>query len=416
MKLLSQFTIWIKHIIASFQSQYDEDIIVWKEIVAKKKTSWSSLVTPTMGSLSAGQMTLFWVIGVGVVYIGYLAFQSLDLLYLILAAVLISVAMESLISVGEKRIPRWLSIGLSYLLLIIFMLTGIIIILPFVLQQLSSIITIVIQYFYTMGQQINILWLAWYIESLTRIPEFLQSYVLNALHYDTMNIQSTLMNNISSLVSTGSDYAKNLWGIALSFVGSFFSVLWQAWLVLTISVLFSLEKDSIVRFFVHYTTKDTHQVHYMSEKVDLFYRKMWLWLKAQLWLCMTIAIVVYVALLVLWLFGMFLPNMWALALMAGFTEFIPYIGPILWSIPAIIVATSIYGIKWFIIVTFIYVIIQRLENNVLIPLLMNKSLGISPLLIFLCVLIGWSVLWFIGILLAVPLAVLITMMVKKDFE
>lgn len=361
-------------------------------------------------------MTLFWVIGVCIVYLGYLAFQSLDLLYLILAAVLISVAMESLISVWEEWMPRWLSIALSYLLLIIFMLTGIVIILPFVLQQLSSIITIVIEYFYVMGQKINMLWLAWYIDSLKRIPEFIQSQILNTLRNDTMNIQSTLMNNISTVVSTGSDYAKNLWGIALSFVWSFFSVLGQVWLVLTIAVLFSLEKDSIVRFFVYYTTKNTDQITYMSDKIDIFYRKMGMWLKAQLWLCITIALVVYFALVVLALFGMPLSNLWALALMAWFTEFIPYIWPILWSIPAIIVATSMYGLKWFVIVTLLYVMIQRLENNVLIPLLMNKSLGVSPLLIFLCVLIGWSVLWFIGILLAVPLAVLVTMIIKKDFE
>jgi predicted PurR-regulated permease PerM len=100
---------------------------------------------------------LFWAIGVGVVYIAYLAFQSLDLLYLILAAVLISVAMESLIQVGSRRMPRGLSIGLSYFLLILFMLTGVVIILPFILQQLSSIIGILITYFYDMGQKINML-------------------------------------------------------------------------------------------------------------------------------------------------------------------------------------------------------------------------------------------------------------------
>jgi hypothetical protein len=59
-----------------------------------------------MGSFSASQITLFWIIGVGIVYLGYLAFQALDLLYLIVAAVLISVAMESLIAVGSRRMPR----------------------------------------------------------------------------------------------------------------------------------------------------------------------------------------------------------------------------------------------------------------------------------------------------------------------
>jgi predicted PurR-regulated permease PerM len=414
MKFFSSLSLWIKNLFADLQ--YKKNIVLWSEIKPNKKISSETIPTPTIGTFSAGQITLFWTIGVGVVYIAYLAFQSLDLLYLILAAVLISVAMESLIQVGARRMPRWLSIGLNYLLLILFMLTGVIIILPFILQQLSSIIGIVITYFYDMGQNINMLWLSGYIESLIWVPTFIKSYILDALRYDTMNIQSTLINNISSLVSTGSDYAKNLWWIALDFVGSFFSVLWQVGLVLTISVLFSLEKESIVRFFVYYTTKNITQVEYMSQKIDLFYTKMWLWLKAQLWLCVMIAVIVYISLLILSLFGMPLPNMWALALMAWFTEFIPYIWPILWAIPAVIVAGSVYGIKWFLIVAALYFIIQWLENNVLIPLLMNKSLGVSPLLIFLCVLIWGSVLWFIGILLAVPISVLVTMIVKKDFE
>lgn len=415
MKIFSQFIEWIKKIISNMTYKKDVMILHDKRKI-HKKISEDLLWIPTINWFSASQMTLFWVIGVLVIYIAYLAFQSLDLLYLILAAVLISVAMESMIVVWEKWMPRWVAIGISYLLLVVFMLTWVVIILPFVLQQLSSIVTIVIEYFYDMWQQINVLWLVWYIESLKRIPEFIKSYMLNILHNDTMNVQATLMNNISTVVSTGSDYAKNLWWIALSFVWSFFSVLWQVWLVLTISVLFSLEKDSIVRFFVYHTTKSTEQISYMSDKIDIFYRKMWLWLKAQLWLCLTIAIVVYISLALLSLFGISLPNMWALALMAWFTEFIPYIWPILWSIPAIIVATSIYGVKWFIVVTTLYFIIQWLENNVLIPLLMNKSLWVSPLLIFLCVLIGWSVLWFIWILLAVPLSVLVTMIIKKDFE
>ncbi len=405
----------VQDYISSLRSSRGNILVVNKPQLSTNKSSIDHNA-PIWFVLTASQMTLFWVIGVFIVYAWYLAFQSLDLLYLILAAVLISVAMESLIVVGQKWMPRWIAIWLSYLLLVIFVLTGVIIILPFVLQQLSSILTIVIQYFYTMWQQINTLWLIWYIESLTWMPHVVQDYILQRLRNDTMNIQSTLMNNISTLVSTGTDYVKNLWWIALSFVWWLFSVLWQIGLVLTIAVLFSLEKESIVRFFVYHTTRDSQQVHYMSEKIDIFYRKMWLWLKAQLWLCVYIAIVVYVVLLILSLFGFALPNIWALALMAGFTEFIPYIWPIIWAIPAVIVATSLYGLKWFVVVGIAYFVVQWIENNILIPMLMNKSLGVSPLLIFLCVLIGWSVLWFIGILLAVPISVLVTMVIKKDFE
>lgn len=415
MQIIAQIITWFKHVFYKMMSS-SSDIVLWTEIKSRTKTKSPALAIPTIFTLSASQITVFWVIGVLVVYVGYLAFQSLDLLYLILAAILISVAMESIIIKGEKWMGRGVSVALSYLLLIIFVLMGFVLILPFVLQQLSVILAIIIENFYHMGQEISVLWLSGYINSLSWMPSLIKSYILNMLDNDTMHIQSTLMNNISTLVSTGTDYAKNLWGLAVGFIGSLFSVLGEIWLVLTVAILFSLEKESIVSFFVGYISRDSENNAYLSHKINVFYRKMGIWLNAQLGLCLYIAILVYIVLLILSLFGIDLPNIGALALMAWFTEFIPYLWPIIGAVPAVIVATSIYGIEWLIIVTLAYFVVQWIENNILIPMLMNKSLGVSPLLIFLCVLIGWSVLWFIGIILAVPLAVLITMVVKKDFE
>jgi predicted PurR-regulated permease PerM len=72
--------------------------------------------------------------------------------------------------------------------------------------------------------------------------------------------------------------------------------------------------------------------------------------------------------------GIDLPNKGALALMAGFTEFIPYVGPFIGGIPALIVATSLYGIPGMLTIGIAYYIIQWTENNVLIPYMMKRSL------------------------------------------
>lgn len=75
-----------------------------------------------------------------------------------------------------------------------------------------------------------------------------------------------------------------------------------------------------------------------------------------------------------------------------------------------------YGWKGALIIIAIFVAIQQIENNVLVPLLMNKSLGISPLLILLCALFFGSTLGFIGVLLSVPFAILLTIMIKNKVE
>jgi len=72
-------------------------------------------------------------------------------------------------------------------------------------------------------------------------------------------------------------------------------------------------------------------------------------------------------------------------------------------------ALTHYGLWGFGIIFLLYWFIQWTENNILIPYVMNKTLGLSPIVIFLCVLLGGLVLGFVGVVIGVPLAVIITM-------
>jgi hypothetical protein len=53
-----------------------------------------------------------------------------------------------------------------------------------------------------------------------------------------------IQENMAQLINIGTNYAKDLWGLAVSFVGNFFSFVTQTSIVLTLSVLFSLQKSS----------------------------------------------------------------------------------------------------------------------------------------------------------------------------
>ncbi len=108
-----------------------------------------------------------------------------------------------------------------------------------------------------------------------------------------------------------------------------------------------------------------------------------------------------------------LPNALILALIAGVLEFIPNIGPALAAIPAVLVAIfqseaswlgSIVGPIWFaLIVIALYALIQRVENMVLVPRIIGRSLNLHPLIVFVGALVGASVAGVFGIMLAAPL-------------
>lgn len=95
------------------------------------------------------------------------------------------------------------------------------------------------------------------------------------------------------------------------------------------------------------------------------------------------------------------PSALLLALIAALTEAIPIVGPFLGAIPAILVAATVSP-ELALIVAGIYVVLQILEGNVLVPMVMRNTVGISPLLVLLSLLVGAAVGGFIGAFLAVP--------------
>ncbi len=114
--------------------------------------------------------------------------------------------------------------------------------------------------------------------------------------------------------------------------------------------------------------------------------------------------------------GMDIPQKGSLALIAGITELIPYIGPIIGGSLAMLVAAIHFGPTGALIVGVMVFIIQWVENNILIPILMNKTLGVNPIVIFISMIIGGLVMGVVGVLLAVPISVIITMIFDKTFD
>lgn len=90
-----------------------------------------------------------------------------------------------------------------------------------------------------------------------------------------------------------------------------------------------------------------------------------------------------------------------LALLVSLFEAIPTIGPIISSIPAIIIAMTISP-QMTAIIIIIYVGMNMLENNILVPKIMEKAVGIHPVIIVLSIAIGAKLLGILGALLAVP--------------
>jgi predicted PurR-regulated permease PerM len=92
-----------------------------------------------------------------------------------------------------------------------------------------------------------------------------------------------------------------------------------------------------------------------------------------------------------------------LGLFAALAEGIPIVGPLIGAIPAVLVAATVSP-ELALAVAGVYLVLQLIEGNILVPIVMRNAVGISPFLVILSILIGGAAGGFIGALLAVPIA------------
>jgi predicted PurR-regulated permease PerM len=99
-----------------------------------------------------------------------------------------------------------------------------------------------------------------------------------------------------------------------------------------------------------------------------------------------------------------LPNPVVLGVGAGLFEIVPMIGPFLAFAPAVLVALAVSDPTRALIVAGYALLIQQIESNVLVPRVMGRTVGVSPLTVVLGILLGGTLAGLPGAFVAVPLA------------
>ena len=132
-----------------------------------------------------------------------------------------------------------------------------------------------------------------------------------------------------------------------------------------------------------------------------------LWVRGQLILMGTMGLATGIAYTLLGLPGALL-----LALIAALAEAIPIIGPLLGAIPAVLVAATVSP-ELAVIVAGVYIVIQLVEGSVLVPMVMRNTIGLSPLLVLLSLLVGAAVGGLVGAFLAVPIVASIEIVLAR---
>lgn len=312
--------------------------------------------------------------------IGLLIFALFALSELVLV-LLTSIVIASFVSSGARKltqykINRTLSVILIYFVSIGFLAGVFYLFIPLFLSELSTLTSLISQYFPLSAQQ---------TETVT----------------GAQNAFSNISSQISFVEFIGRMKAF-VSGVSNGFLDTMtiaFGGLLNLVLITVISFYLSIEEHGIENFL-----RMILPLRHEQYAIDLWKRtekKIALWMRGQLLLGLLVGILIYLGLAIMGVKYAFI-----MALVAAIFELIPF-GLVLAVIPAVSFGYVDGGVTLALMVLAFYFIVHQFEVYLIQPLIVNKVVGISPLVVIVSVLIGFQLAGFWGIILAVPVAVAI---------
>jgi predicted PurR-regulated permease PerM len=134
------------------------------------------------------------------------------------------------------------------------------------------------------------------------------------------------------------------------------------------------------------------------------------WVRGQIFIAFLVGLMSFIGLLIIGVeFAL------ALAIITAILEFIPFVGPVIAAFIAALIAINDGWVTLGLVVG-LYVVIQQVESNVLVPLVMKRSVHLHPVTIIIAILIGAHFLGIIGALAAVPIATIVTVLYDELYN
>jgi predicted PurR-regulated permease PerM len=230
---------------------------------------------------------------------------------------------------------------------------------------------------------------------------------------DSNAVQQFLTDNLAAISRNLQSVAGSTFSILSGIFQGVFNLIFS--LVLMFFIL--MERDQIGTFILAlFPPKDRQYIH---EKTKVVQAKMSQWFRAQVILMISMGLFMYAGMKTFeWIFGMKYAA--TIGLLAAFMELFPYIGAFATGLLTILIAINI---SWVLVAVVIgwYSLAQFLEGNVLIPIIMEKVVGLSSVAVLLAIAIGGILgnaiggvaMAVIGMILAVPIAASISIFVQE---
>jgi predicted PurR-regulated permease PerM len=293
----------------------------------------------------------------------------------------------------NARMPRWAAILIVYAIVLLTLIGVAVLIIPPLIRQIQQLI--------------------FALSSPDRLTALLNQVV--ALYEANVppQLQTPIATTVAQLLPA---IQQNLSTIAQS-VGRF--ILGQiSGVVGVVSFLFGL---LVVPIWLFYALNDSRKAKLAINRLlsyriradfwnawELVDRSLSAFIRGQLTLGVIIAVAVWVGLVVLdFIPGIEVDYILLLAIWSGVAELVPMVGALLGAIPAVIIALIVGGPISALAVLGLFIVIQFVENNFLVPRVIGESVGVHPAVLLIALVVFSQVLGFIGVILAAPITAIL---------
>jgi predicted PurR-regulated permease PerM len=294
-----------------------------------------------------------------------------DILALVMASLILSALINPLANWAKHYyIPKGITVILFYVIVLGGLLTAFTLALPQMTEQIGKLSAMVNRSLQSLSDEVDAVRQFSIQYGLT---ENLQAGVV------TLQEQATLV--AGKLFST----LKNLFGSMIGLI-----------VVLVMTFYMVVQGEESLRWLKGLIPEDYRRLgSILFVRVQEQFGR---WLIGQLALMGIMGVSIYIGLSLIGVEGALV-----IGILSGFTEFIPYLGPILTAIPAVTVALA-QSPALAIFTLILFVLAHQIENHILVPKIMQKAVGLNPVVSIVALLVGGQLFGIAGAILAIPVA------------
>lgn len=325
---------------------------------------------------------------------------------LVLAAVLAYIFQPIASWLERHGVKRGLAAALCVLLLVLLVALLPVLLIPAIVDGVRAIIDVLARFPQIFSSIFDALVdnrPVFSIASFQIDPGALVLELRNQTEQTVSELQIPALEDLFNYTIQGLRTASGVINVAAGIASGVFSAAFSALLILV--YMFFLTKDSshlsnwLNNLILPQFRREAAE---LGRRLDMTWKSFF---RGQILLSITIGLVVFVSTAALGL-----PGSLVLGILAGLLEVVPTLGPIIALIPAVLLAL-IEGSNFLpidnnlifaLIVVGVYILIQQIENNILVPRIMGQSLDLHPLVVLVGVVVGASFAGVLGAFLAAP--------------